>query len=329
MYEFKGKSIIIAAPNHYGLLYRFKENLEAIGFETIAIPDDINVSIGIQNQIIHIIKKIFTKTKSYKREKKIEYRTQKQIDLINKESIPKFDYVLVIRPDLFSNTLLSSLKSKSNVMCAYQWDGLDRFPSVYEKIGFFDRFFVFDENDTNKKENLIPITNFYFDDLNAGKNIIDAYFVGSFMKNRINLLFSLSRKLHKLGQKLSINLSVNSSDKFKNPNSDLITIIDKPISFKNNLINSSQSKIIIDFTNEVHNGLSMRVFESIGFRKKLITNNSLVKNFDFYNPNNIFLIENDKFDGIENFINVPYENLPSEIYEKYSFTNWIKYIFNI
>ncbi|RZJ50804.1 MAG: hypothetical protein EOO19_02315 [Chryseobacterium sp.] len=54
MYEFKGKSIIIAAPNHYGLLYRFKENLEAIGFDTIAIPDDISVSIGIKNQLITI-----------------------------------------------------------------------------------------------------------------------------------------------------------------------------------------------------------------------------------------------------------------------------------
>ncbi|RZL47744.1 MAG: hypothetical protein EOO93_24920, partial [Pedobacter sp.] len=234
---------------------------------------------------------------------------QQLIDLINKDSITKFDYVLVIRPDLFSNHLLQSLKSKSNVMCAYQWDGLDRFPSVYKKIDFFDRFFVFDEDDLNKSENVLPITNFYFDDINPENNIIDAYFVGSFMNDRINLLLSLSKKLHELGQKLSINLSIGSSHKFKNLNPDLITIIDKPISFKTNLINSSQSKIIIDFTNEVHNGLSMRVFESIGFKKKLITNNTLVKKFDFYNPNNIFLIENDKFDGIENFINNPYEEL--------------------
>lgn len=329
MCKFKGKSIIIAAPNHYGLLQRFQENLEAMGFDTVVIPDDISVDIGFQNKLIHISKKFFTKEKSFKREKKIQFRTQQQIDLLNKKHITQFDYALIIRPDLFSNQLISYIKSKSNILCGYQWDGLDRFPAVYEKIGFFDRFFVFDKSDLSKDLGLLPITNFYFDDVKIRENTIDAYFVGSYMKNRIGLLINLSKKLSDLGLKISINLSAKSSEKFEKFDSKLITIIKSPISFKTNLINASQSKIIIDFANEIHSGISMRAFESIGFRKKLITNNVLIKEYDFYNPNNIFVIANDNLEGLDYFISAEYVKLEDEIYEKYSFTNWIKYVFNI
>lgn len=329
MYKFEGKSIIIAAPNHYGLLQRFKENLEAMGFDTVVVPDDIPVNIGFKNKLIHILKKTFTKEKSFKREKKIEFRTQQQIDLLNKKQVSQFDYALIIRPDLFSNDLISYLKSKSNILCGYQWDGLDRFPAVYDKIDFFDRFFVFDKSDLSKNLNLLPITNFYFDDIESRENTVDVYFLGSYMKNRIDPLVNLSKKLSDLNLSLSINLSVKSSEKFEKFNSGMITLIDRPISFKTNLINASQSRIIIDFANGIHNGISMRAFESIGFQKKLITNNILIKECDFYNPNNIFVIENDNLDGIDQFIRNSYKKLDDEIYEKYSFTNWIKYVFNI
>lgn len=35
------------------------------------------------------------------------------------------------------------------------------------------------------------------------------------------------------------------------------------------------------------------------------------------------------FDGIDEFLATPYHELAPEIYEKYSFSNWIRYILNI
>lgn len=99
--------------------------------------------------------------------------------------------------------------------------------------------------------------------------------------------------------------------------------------FKDNIINVSQSEVILDFANDIHYGISMRTFEAIGYRKKLITNNPLVKKYDFYNPNNIFVIEDDNIDGLELFISTPYIDLPKEIIVKYSFTNWLKYVLDI
>ena len=55
----------------------------------------------------------------------------------------------------------------------------------------------------------------------------------------------------------------------------------------------------------------------------LITNNILVKEYDFYNPKNIYVIEGDSFEGFETFVKTPYEPIEATIREKYSFSGWI------
>ena len=79
---------------------------------------------------------------------------------------------------------------------------------------------------------------------------------------------------------------------------------------------------MLDLHNPIHNGLSFRTFESIGYEKKLITNNNLVETQDFYRPSNIFVI-NKNYERFKEFLAAPYEVLESTIREKYSFSNWI------
>ncbi|HEY0091450.1 MAG TPA: lipopolysaccharide core biosynthesis protein rfaS, partial [Flavobacterium sp.] len=70
-----------------------------------------------------------------------------------------------------------------------------------------------------------------------------------------------------------------------------------------------------------------RVFEAMGLGKKLITTNPDIVNYDFYNPNNIFVWEESTNEIPEYFLNTPYEELPENIYRKYSQENWVKTIF--
>ncbi|MDO4763924.1 MAG: hypothetical protein Q4A00_06030 [Flavobacteriaceae bacterium] len=89
------------------------------------------------------------------------------------------------------------------------------------------------------------------------------------------------------------------------------------------------SKVIIDIKLPYHSGLSFRFFESLGYNKKLITNNTSVKEYDFYHPNNIFITDYENFEGLEEFLNQPYVNICEEIKTKYKFENWIKNILKI
>ena len=101
------------------------------------------------------------------------------------------------------------------------------------------------------------------------------------------------------------------------------------ISYQQNLDYARSSRILADFVISTHKGLSLRTFEAIGYRKKLITTNAEVKKYDFYHPSNIFIWGGETLDGLDEFIASPYQEIDPAIREKYSFGNWIRYVLNI
>lgn len=241
-----------------------------------------------------------------------------------------FDYTLVIRPDKFSLKVLEAVKIKSKKMVAYQWDGLSRFPEVTETIDFFDEFYVFDKNDieSNSKK-LSYTTNFYFDCYNnLFKNEIkyDVYFIGSY-DSRTQDLIRMCVELESMGLKINVLLATSPKKHLKKYK--FITFLKKSLTYYENLEILSQSKIIIDLAHkELHTGLSFRAFESVGYNKKMITTNKTVKTMDFYNPQNIFVFDDDRTDLIE-FVKSEYISIPETIKNKYSFSNWFNYMFKI
>ncbi|HIC8924602.1 TPA: hypothetical protein ACW72V_002073, partial [Elizabethkingia anophelis] len=106
-------------------------------------------------------------------------------------------------------------------------------------------------------------------------------------------------------------------------------LLTQPVSFQQNLQNVKNASVLIDFQNNKHGGLSFRIFEALFFEKKILTNNPSVKRYDFYNENNIYIFHEDNINEIAKFLNKPYQKINSELINKYSFTNWIKYILDI
>lgn len=325
---FIGKTIILSAPNHFELPFRIKENLEFLGFKVHLLLQKEGFSIKKKDSVKHFFNKIFKNDKTLKARKRAEFSEAFLLDELTQIK-EKVDYALIIRPDLLSENTLKKIKEVSRKTVAYQWDGMDRFPLAKEVVQYFDRFFVFDVRDIEKYPNCLPVTNFYFDDLMEPAEVNnDIFFVGTFMKNRINEIVELSRLFKTLNLKTKIFIKKKKIEK-KDENENLIFITNQ-LTFKENLNLLKQSTTVLDFKNDVHYGLSFRTFESIGFKKKLITNNALVKSYDFYNPKNIFILEeNYSPETLIDFLKHPYEDLPEETIEKYGFTNWIKYLFSI
>ncbi|WAC41234.1 hypothetical protein [Pedobacter sp. SL55] len=327
--EFKGKTILIAVPDFVGFPEGFKLGLEALGFEAHILLNYEYSKIGFKNTLIHLYNKFALRKKNFKKEKRRQLDYAKQLANFAKSTIDHFDFALFIRPDLFSIELINLVKRKADKLVAYQWDGLDVYPEVYKRIELFERFFVFDVNDLIKYQNVLPITNFYFDNIEISNIDIDAYFVGYYKEDRIESLLLLARKFKNLGLNTSINICVNSSKQISLLKNEPVKILYKQLTFNENITNIARSKILLDVANIVHSGLSMRPFEALGYKKKLITNNALIKEYDFYRPENIFVIQDNNLDGLEQFISTPYKDLPEEIYKKYSFTNWLKYVMDV
>lgn len=327
--EFDGKTILIGVPNYVSLPERFKENLQFLGFKVIILEQDTSeVTIPTKDALIHIYKKFVLKDKTHKITVRNEIKEGKQLEFLSKIK-ENIDFALFIRPDLFSLNVVKKVKSLSNKTVAYQWDGISRYPIVNKYLDLFDKFFVFDADDLKLHLNFNFTTNFYFDDLinskaDCEKNSI--FFVGSAMKDRLGVLNKIGLNLKKFGlipNFFIYNFGRNKLDGNKYNNFKLIL---EPLSFKDSILKMQKSEFLLDMYNPAHNGLSFRVFESVGYKKKLITNNALVKKYDLYHPNNIFVFNGEDFSGLKQFVNSPYELLEKEIYEKYSFTNWIKNI---
>ena len=200
---------------------------------------------------------------------------------------PAFDYALFIRSDIYPNTFIREIKNKSCVTVNYQWDGLDRFPSIKSQIGLFDRFYIFDPDDLVRNDpRLLPTTNFYFDHLPPIDTIQTKapvlYFIGAHREDRIPTIRRFCRYAEQVGWQLDFQIVYYDNPQQFSPLYDNSNITFRQrTSYRENLENARRCSVLVDFVISTHSGLSLRVFEALGHRKKLITTNADIKNYDF------------------------------------------------
>ena len=159
----------------------------------------------------------------------------------------------------------------------------------------------------------------------------DFYFTGSHMPDRMESVILFGNLAQKMGWKLDFNIGWFEQDikKSKNIYPENIKIFSHGKSFGENLNQAKCAKILVDFKTPIHNGLSFRAFEALGYQKKLITTNENIKKYDFYHPDNVFVWDGKDKNGLEEFIQRPYFKIDCAIREKYGFKNWIHYVLNI
>ena len=95
------------------------------------------------------------------------------------------------------------------------------------------------------------------------------------------------------------------------------------ISYDEYLDRLSRSRCVVDLCQKMQTGLTRRPIEAIFYNKKLITNNILIKEYDFYNPENVFIFGADKTDKLGEFVKKAAVPVADEIKEKYDVNGWL------
>lgn len=192
-------------------------------------------------------------------------------------------------------------------------------------------YILFDKGDIIKfpEYKLKDATNFWIsNDCNIRKKLdLDIFYLGVGISESIAIL----ENLHGFCEENNLNFKSLVTVPFYNSNYEntKIEFMTNAISYVENLNFVQKSAAILDIKLHHHNGLSFRFFEAMYYNKKMITNNASVVNYDFYDPNNIFITDFEDFSGLNEFMKLPYQIVASEIKEKYGFSNWIKYVLNI
>jgi hypothetical protein len=68
----------------------------------------------------------------------------------------------------------------------------------------------------------------------------------------------------------------------------------------------------------------MRTFEALGSRRKLVTTNAALREYDFFNPVNITVIDRRRPQLDREFLHTPYEPVKESIRQKYSLSHWVR-----
>lgn len=245
----------------------------------------------------------------------------------------KYDYILIINGENIGEKLIEYLKNKNltndGKMILHIWTPMSRYPILEKTYKLYDRVSSFEKEDC-KKYNLIFRTNFYslmLDEIrqNNKKIIYDFIFVGQFRLERY-LFIKKFMKLNNNGfyylyhDFFTFIIFKIIKKEYKNVSFKDLKF--KQLSRKNMYELMQKSKCILDDTDVNQNGLTQRIFDALYLEKKIITTNKKIKEYEFYNKNNIFVINSQNIVIDKDFFTK--EFLKEMNLDNYSLKNWCK-----
>ncbi|AXG70303.1 hypothetical protein KORDIASMS9_02542 [Kordia sp. SMS9] len=232
------------------------------------------------------------------------------------------DEIFIIRPDMLSDDLLQFIKSHTEKFIAYYYDSTRRFPRKVDIISMFDTVYSYDRLDV-EKYNLSFLTNYIFEESNHAE-FEDQFFNISTNDYRFPLIENLANYLKQHGWTYNIQV-YNGSDM----PAKYVKIITKQKSIQEVSQMIQKAKIIVEIQRTEQVGLSFRIFEALGHRKKLITTNKDIVNYDFYHPQNILVVDEHNIEIPETFVTSEYVEIDEKILSKYRIKNWVQPIFDL
>lgn len=313
------KKLLFIAPGYYGFNEVVFDGLKKYsGYDVTHINSTAPYQYkNFLERVYNFFLKVFFK-KNLKNIKRGEHIQR----IINSQ---QYDIVLVNRPDVLSDIDLHCAFQRSKKSIALFWDSIQKIPSQKECINKFDICYSFDSEDC-KNYNLNYITNFYFAEYEKKEIKYNIGYLATYDK-RIKETVILFNYFNKKNISAKARIFTYKSIPIKEEMPTSIEVIHKIIPFSESYKYYLDCKIILDLAHPHQRGLSFRPYEAIGLNKKIITTNKDIVNYDFYDPNNILVVNDIKnFSIPESFINSEYQQPEEWIKEKYYIKNWIKNI---
>lgn len=262
-----------------------------------------------------------------KRNIKKEYRTNQILNTLNNLN-EKQDYILIFNPGDFHPSTLELAKQKTKKLIAYNYDSIKRVALPINPTQYFDTIYCFDNEDVTENDFLTKITNYtYIDKQELGENFKNkAFIILSKDKQRNIVISKIADEFERNNIKNIEFILIDKPNKKLNQN---ITFQKKRLTINEIISKVNNAEILIDIVRKDQVGLSFRIFEAMAHQKKLITTNANIKNYDFYNENNILVIDSENPIIPQDFLNNKYIPLSDDIYNKYTLDTWCKTVFNI
>jgi len=325
------KSVLMFCPKFFGYEKRVAQAIRAQGFD-VDLYDERPNNGFIAKVSLRLNIKLYRPV------------VRKYISRVIEENKNKhYDYVFMVKSEAAGKAEIDMLRKAypDAEFILYLWDSVANVPDGEKKLPLYDRVLTFDPVDAkNYGLKLRPL--FYGDEYTAKDESEKTYeydfaFVGTAHTDRPRIAHALERECLKRDRKCFYYLFLPHPLVFlynKIRERSYKGISKSDINF--NSLKASQiteiyskSRSILDVEHPKQRGLTMRTIELLGMGKKIITTNKYIKEYDFYNENNICLIDRENPSVAEDFFDREYSPVPQDIMKRYTIEAFVKEILNI
>lgn len=259
--------------------------------------------------------------------------------IIRKHKDVKFDYILICRGEAFTPQSIMSLRDAfpAAKVILYFWDIL-KCADLRDNIPYAHKAYSFDPDDVKNNKGLIFRPTFFVPEYKTVKRDLpkdtDIVFIGTLHSNRHKIIKRIKSILRDRGINLLTYLYVPSilvyikDCIYKFPYAKLKDVRFSPISLADTIKLLEKSKAILDINYTSQKSLSTRAYEAMAGEIKYITTNPEVYQYDFFNPNNILVVDIDNIEIPKEFLNSPFEPIPECILHKYSVSGLVDDLFS-
>jgi hypothetical protein len=325
---FKDKSILFLSPSFFGYEVAIKNKLQQLGASVFYI-DDRPSNKFITKSLIRIHKNLAQSAIS---------RYYNEIAEKIKEEV--FDIVFLLNPEALPLSFLEQCKSRwpNAYYVIYMWDSIKNRKHTLDFLPYCNKVFTFEKSDAEFHGfKFKPL--FYLDayedirsDFNKTDDIYDLCFMGTAHSDRYGIAREVRDWCNNQDLKCFFYFYTqgNSLYWFNKLKSKGVMPSLKEVSFKKMSSNDivkivSSSKAVLDIQHPKQTGLTMRTMETMGAGKKLVTTNTEVKKYNFYNPQQIQVIDRSSpaTDLKISFFKDNECHIPLEQISTYSIGSWI------
>lgn len=328
MSDFQNKKILFIGPKFFGYETEIKKRLEEWG-ATVDYFDDrpsihplIKAAIRLNRNLI------------------ASYLYSYQNEFLLQTKHKNYDYVFVLKGEALLRRSIDQIKQShpQAKLILYLWDSIKNNRYIEESLNCFDSAFTFDNDDAQALPKLKLRPLFY---LNAYKGLpstnvdTDLLFLGTVHGDRYRVIQKIRAELDS-DTKSYFFMFFSSRLLFwarrifepvfwRARSSEFsFTPLGKPQVFA--LI--TKAIALLDINARDQSGLTMRTLEALGAKKKLVTTNAQVRDYDFFDERNILIVDRERPLIPSLFFKTPYVPLPENIYEKYSLDAWLQEVFS-
>lgn len=328
--ENRQKRMLLIAPLFFGYYKDIMLEAENIGYQVDYVcdaPSNSNISkaFGRLNK-----KFIRSAMKKY-------YFTQ----VLPQMEENRYDVVLLVAGMTFAfcSDMIKQIRmlQKNARFVMYQWDSEKNLPYSTEIHEYFDRIYTFDRYDCMNKDMYRFLPLFYtgiYEDIgkkDRGNQRYDCSYVGTAHPQKYRDINRMANALkdkmpeqfiyHYMPSRLKyiyhkITAVEYRKARYREFQTTKLSAVDMMQVFE-------QSKCVLDAPQAGQTGLTIRTIECIGAKRKLITTNADIVNYDFYRESNV-LVFTGSINLTSPFFTEEYEELPENIYNKYSLRSWIR-----